>query len=625
MINKIILVIVLCFGLNALSQENLIYQQIQNERLNGEKFTPVYGVFKQDKLDPVVAKEFKNSKEVSFFQFDAKAISHKERSLSLDLPLGDTNLVMELIAIEDSFYDYEVYTDKGKVIPANRNIKHYRGVIKSDPKSLVALTFFEDEVGGIIANEKGNFNIGTIKNKKEVIFYKDDNLLVDYKNHCNMIEIYNEFDGKEYVKEDKNNFLAQDSLFSYCVKINLDVAYDIYQDRSYNYLRTEQYITSIFNQTALLYQNESIRIEIGTIRIWTTPDPFVSLPDINANHLISYRDYLNGNFSSHISMFFTEKESAGIAYVERNEFIRSLCSNKKSKVGISGILGDVKSIPNYSRPIKVVAHELGHILGSYHTHDCKWNGNNTAIDGCGPLRGYPSDPGGCSTAPIPQQGSIMSYCDGYYVGNWSPSVSFSVGFGPQPGNVLRSTVASSIHGTLLGGKCVGRCTTTCLYNMWANSPVSEFIYDAKQVSNKIIATNTIESGGTALYYGNSIQLQNGFKASEGATFIAKVEPCAPNSLVSFVDNSLENTNIVKEAESVIKIYPNPTSDNITITSDKEIVYWELFNEVGYLSASSKVAHQKEFQVNLTHLKKGLYLIRFTRADGTTNAQKVIKK
>ena len=33
--------------------------------------------------------------------------------------------------------------------------------------------------------------------------------------------------------------------------------------------------------------------------------------------------------------------------------------------------------------LAIVAHELGHLLGSQHTHACVWNGDGTQIDDCG--------------------------------------------------------------------------------------------------------------------------------------------------------------------------------------------------------------------------------------------------
>ena len=80
----------------------------------------------------------------------------------------------------------------------------------------------------------------------------------------------------------------------------------------------------------------------------------------------------------------------------------------------------------------VMAHELGHILGSQHTHACVWNGNSTALDGCAGVT-----EGGCALPPLPPNGgSIMSYCH-----NTSVGTKFGNGFGEQPGNVIRNRIA----------------------------------------------------------------------------------------------------------------------------------------------------------------------------------------
>lgn len=85
---------------------------------------------------------------------------------------------------------------------------------------------------------------------------------------------------------------------------------------------------------------------------------------------------------------------------------------------------------NYFWDVEVTTHEMGHTLGSPHTHACYWNGNNTAIDGCYTLEGS------CAM-PVPQYpvggGTIMSYCH-----LTSTGIAFANGFGPQPGDIIRA-------------------------------------------------------------------------------------------------------------------------------------------------------------------------------------------
>ena len=50
----------------------------------------------------------------------------------------------------------------------------------------------------------------------------------------------------------------------------------------------------------------------------------------------------------------------------------------------------------------VCSHEIGHNIGSHHTHWCGWPGG--AIDNCADVEGS------CPNNPVAQVGTIMSYC-----------------------------------------------------------------------------------------------------------------------------------------------------------------------------------------------------------------------
>src|SRR6185436_3196377 len=98
----------------------------------------------------------------------------------------------------------------------------------------------------------------------------------------------------------------------------------------------------------------------------------------------------------------------------------------------------------------------GHLLGSQHTHDCVWNGNNTRIDSCGDYAGYSSCGGLVQPIRLPQGGgTIMSYCHLTGVG-----INFSLGFGPQPKQVMINNLNAAT------------CLTSCNACVVPNDPTS---------------------------------------------------------------------------------------------------------------------------------------------------------
>ncbi|WP_409628714.1 zinc-dependent metalloprotease [Belliella pelovolcani] len=141
----------------------------------------------------------------------------------------------------------------------------------------------------------------------------------------------------------------------------------------------------------------------------------------------------------------------------------------------------IETVPTYSWTVHIVAHEFGHLFGSRHTHACVWNGNNTAIDGCwGCMENPDPNGGGCQNCPNPGVpsggGTIMSYCHLQSVG-----VNFNLGFGLQPGNVIRNSVANAdclcecVSATISGPDFLCSTSSYSLQNPPTGSTVSWYV------------------------------------------------------------------------------------------------------------------------------------------------------
>ena len=348
-------------------------------------------------------------------------LQKKTTSLSLSVPTANSkNLELKLVEVDVlPEATYATAAPSGEQVKVNAG-KHYRGVVTDIAGSTVAVSIFDGEVMGLITTPaSGNLVLGKLKNSTEHIIYEDDQIKDKITFECGTPD-----SGVGYTAEEIKHEHGGERALSDCVRLYFEVDYDIFQDKG-GISGTTSYVTGLFNQVATMYANENINVVMSPLVIWTEPSPYnggSSLDMLNA--FTGYRQGFDGD----LAMLLSYKSSGGIAYVN------GLCSsNPDFSMSFSSINSTYADVPTYSWSVMVVTHEFGHLFGSQHTHACVWNGNNTAIDGC-----YTTE-GGCPDVGNPSGGgTVMSYCHLTNVG-----INLNLGFGPQPGNVIRGSVSSA--------------------------------------------------------------------------------------------------------------------------------------------------------------------------------------
>ena len=395
----------------------------------------------------------------------AEIFTNKYENIELQIPYNNEILKVQLYKITLFSDDFHLDSDKQKNIPYQKGV-YYRGILKNDFTSTASFSFFNNEFNGVIsASGLSNLVVGKLaiaNNTKNYIIYADENLKVLNGFKCAVKE--NETLHSSNSNEDKNVNSTR------CVTMYFELDYDLYQANGNSVTTSSNWMTSVFNNIQTLYANDTISIALKSLFVWTTLDPYNNIGPSSTDYLYKFnqvRPVFDGDVGQLLGI-----DTGGLGGVAVG--INGLCT--LDNFSYSDVNFAYETVPTYSWTILVISHEMGHLLGSRHTHACAWNANNTAIDGCGQQAGYAE--GNCAQGPIPsaiEKGTIMSYC--HLISG--VGVNFNNGFGPQPKQKILTAVNT---GSCLSTDCINTCINT----------VSSINFSS--VTNTTATINWVETG-----------------------------------------------------------------------------------------------------------------------------------
>jgi len=373
------------------------------------------------------------------------------QKIEIVLPFENSDLALDLNPVKITSANFSVIEGVGKGI--NRPVAYtlpafYQGKIKGQNKSFATLSMFNNQVIGVLSDEKSNIILGAVEQNghatNQYALYRDINLKIKGATKCYTGET--PADGNIQTQAAPSpTSSARVAATGEPIEIYFECDYKFYQDKGSSVTNVVNYVLSFFNSVALVYANEGIQVQVSQIKVWTTPDPYTSLTTtssiLNAFGTNMSTDPYVGDYAHFLS---TRSLGGGVAYLLSNPCL----SSRKNHSGVSAIDNTYKSFPAYSWTVEVVTHELGHNFGSNHTHWCDWPGG--PIDGCGPTADASYQEGTCAIGALPPKngGTIMSYCHLLT----SVGISLTNGFGPLPGDKIRSIIGAAT--------CFGNCKMT---------------------------------------------------------------------------------------------------------------------------------------------------------------------
>ncbi|MFM8280475.1 MAG: M12 family metallo-peptidase [Bacteroidota bacterium] len=214
-------------------------------------------------------------------------------------------------------------------------------------------------------------------------------------------------------------------------------------------IKTAEFMIGLMNGVNALYRRElNVAVIIPRLQIWTatTPDPYTKVGNAPAllNEVVSRWSKITNVERDIVHCLDAVPTQSGLFVLGIANDIGNVCSGGVSNAySVAGIFknGLVK-INDYLSDIVTVAHEIGHNIGSYHTHNCTFwppRGLDSCMTSGTAYRSNQSfSQEACyKGAPMANPGSIMSYC---HLTNPTKSVAFS--FLPRVSTYLRTYLES---------------------------------------------------------------------------------------------------------------------------------------------------------------------------------------
>jgi len=405
-------------------------------------------------------------KDMSAIDFKSSAYKHLEFRIPQE---NGAYIDLELIRNDKSFANTIVKNQDGEVLDMEIGV-HYRGIIKGDNESLCAVSFLDSGVSGFVDNglSHKSFSIFTSKPNKS-FFGISQNIFGD-------IQCSSKTDG---IIDNNNNYDSsvknKNSSSSKSIKVYVEIDYDMRQ-------KVDE-VCSLFNSSFSIFENtistynKTLNMLISDLVVWETNsgNPYDACNDCcSASNLIheTFKDeFFNNNINADIGHLITKKFGGGEANGAYGADLTDWCNDSrvcvsgfKNAYGLFGGDTDVGLMSGSEYRLYVMTHEMGHLLGAQHTHDCVWGSSgDERIDDCGNILmadnppnnacdGYYDDDlctsiiEGIRDGSIPCEqlelstGTIMSYCG---ISNNSPCTETkSMNFDSQVAVRIRETVFS---------------------------------------------------------------------------------------------------------------------------------------------------------------------------------------
>ena len=345
------------------------------------------------------------SENSKYLNFNKKNLfNNLNNSASFFLPLIDESFIvvkLKEFTVLDKNHTLILETDNGQEIqPFYSDLQSF--YIKLNDEIIGTLLSFDNNL--IITYKIDNRQFEINKIDDEIILFDVNDCIYENSFSC---AVENEF---EEISSSNSSSISTNPD---CIELAIEI--DQYtRNTFFSNTAASTWAHAIIAGVSQVYFGEiNVHINVVNTIIWNTTDPYASIINDAGTMLTALRNHWTANNSSisrdivHLLTKRSNTGTGGIAYVD------VLCNYSWGYAFSSDLNSNTSfSFPNpsYTWNLFVVAHEIGHNVGSSHTHWCGWAPEPSLGFSGGPIDNCVSVEGSCPDNPTPQVGTIMSYC-----------------------------------------------------------------------------------------------------------------------------------------------------------------------------------------------------------------------
>ena len=338
-----------------------------------------------------------------------RILTLRKDSFSLSIPFFGSNIILNLER-------YQSYSDKvltriktrngDKDIMITPQLLSYK--LMYDGNSIGILNFVNNQINATFLIDNKQYEISKFKN--EYVIFDINNSINQSNFSCDVNQKINSIPN-----EIPNMGLSAALMTTVCIETAIEIDHYTRNTFSTNQETLDWALANIAGVSQLYQAQTNAEIQVVHVTIWDIVDPYDTCSS-SGSVLTQVRDNWMSNNSAinrdHVHFLTRRGFGGGVTYGS------GLCQINWH-YAVSAALGPDTNFtfpnPIYSWNLNLIAHELGHNIGSAHTHWCGWSADTTygfiggGIDDCAVSAGLAN---AClPPAPSPDSaGTIMSYC-----------------------------------------------------------------------------------------------------------------------------------------------------------------------------------------------------------------------